>query len=151
MAYHYLDYRQLHAFCSAAFCSYGFEEKTAGEITDIRMETRTFPWKKGMEIPKNECTKWFDYDTIEDTLVVRTRKTGDYFGIGGGKRKQLKRFFIDEKIPEALRDEILLLADGNHIFWILGHRISEDCKITDKTRTVLEVRIHKGEHYGRKD
>lgn len=35
MAYHYLDYNQLHAFCSAAFRSYGFDEKTSGEITDI--------------------------------------------------------------------------------------------------------------------
>jgi LDH2 family malate/lactate/ureidoglycolate dehydrogenase len=35
MAYHYLDYEQLHAFCAAAFRSYGFDEKTSGEITDI--------------------------------------------------------------------------------------------------------------------
>ena len=35
MAYHYLDYHQLHAFCTAAFRSYGFDEKTSGEITDI--------------------------------------------------------------------------------------------------------------------
>ena len=35
MAYHYLDYEQLHAFCSAAFRSYGFDEKDSGEITDI--------------------------------------------------------------------------------------------------------------------
>ena len=117
----------------------------------VRIETRTFEWKNEMEIPKNECTKWFDYDTIESRLVVRTREIGDYFGIGGGKRKLLKRFFIDEKIPEALRDEILLLADGNHILWIFGYRISEDCKITDKTRRILEVRVHKGEHYGREN
>jgi len=35
MAYHYLDYEQLHAFCSAAFRSYGFDEKNSREITDI--------------------------------------------------------------------------------------------------------------------
>ena len=35
MAYHYLDYEQLHKFCAAAFRSYGFDEKDAGEITDI--------------------------------------------------------------------------------------------------------------------
>ena len=35
MAYHYLDYAQLHAFCSAAFRSYGFEETASREITDI--------------------------------------------------------------------------------------------------------------------
>ena len=35
MAYHYLDYEQLHAFCSAAFLSYGFDETNSREITDI--------------------------------------------------------------------------------------------------------------------
>ena len=35
MAYHYLSYEQLHAFCSAAFRSYGFEEAASREITDI--------------------------------------------------------------------------------------------------------------------
>ena len=35
MAYHYLDYHQLHAFCTAAFRSYGFDETTSGEITDV--------------------------------------------------------------------------------------------------------------------
>ncbi|MBQ2948711.1 MAG: Ldh family oxidoreductase [Clostridia bacterium] len=35
MAYHHLDYAQLHAFCSAAFRSYGFDETNAKEITDI--------------------------------------------------------------------------------------------------------------------
>ena len=35
MAYHYLDFEQLHAFCSAAFCSYGFDENTSRQITDI--------------------------------------------------------------------------------------------------------------------
>ena len=35
MAYHYLDYEQLHALCSAAFRSYGFDDVNSREITDI--------------------------------------------------------------------------------------------------------------------
>ena len=34
--------------------------------------------------------------------------------IAGGKRKLLKRFFIDEKIPEEKRASIPLLAEGRH-------------------------------------
>ena len=80
-----------------------------------------------------------------------TSASGDFFEIGGGKRKLLKRFFIDEKIPEAERDNCMLLADGDHIVWIIGHRISEAYKLTDSTRTVLEIRVHKGEVYGREN
>ncbi|MBQ2425578.1 MAG: tRNA lysidine(34) synthetase TilS [Lachnospiraceae bacterium] len=111
------------------------------------LQTKVFPWKKDMEIPKNQYTKWFDYDKINDTLSVRTREPGDYFMIGNGKTKKLHRFFIDEKIPEELRDHILLLAEGNHVLWIIGYRISEYYKVTEATRNILEVRADKGENY----
>ncbi|MBQ5868662.1 MAG: tRNA lysidine(34) synthetase TilS, partial [Lachnospiraceae bacterium] len=111
------------------------------------LQTKVFPWKKDMEIPKNQYTKWFDYDKINDTLSVRTREPGDYFMIGNGKTKKLHRFFIDEKIPEELRDHILLLAEGNHVLWIIGYRISEYYKVTESTRNILEVRADKGENY----
>lgn len=35
MSYRYLDYTQLHAFCTAAFRSYGFSEQNSIEIADI--------------------------------------------------------------------------------------------------------------------
>lgn len=58
-----------------------------------------------------------------------------------GGRKTVKSYMIDEKIPKARRDEIPLLADGNHILWIVGYRISEYYKITDDTKEVLQVKI----------
>ena len=121
--------------------------KQDAQIIGKTLQTKVFSWKKDMEIPKNQYTKWFDYDKINDTLSVRTREPGDYFMIGNGKTKKLHRFFIDEKIPEELRDHILLLAEGNHILWIIGYRISEYYKVTDATRNVLEVRADKGENY----
>jgi len=78
-------------------------------------------------------------------LCVRTRETGDYFLYSGGKRKLLKRYFIDEKIPEEMRDRIPLLVDGNHVLWVIGHRISEYYKVNEDTCTILEVTLCKGE------
>lgn len=112
------------------------------------IKTRLFPYKKGMEIPKNQYTKWFDYDRIKGALSVRTRESGDYLMIAGGKRKLLKRLFIDEKIPEEKRASIPLLAEGDHVLWVIGSRISEFYKITENTRTILEVQVCKGEEDG---
>ena len=112
------------------------------------MKTRQLPCKKGMEIPKNQYTKWFDYDRIKGALSIRTRESGDYFMIAGGKRKLLKRFFIDEKIPEEERASVPLVAEGSHVLWIVGYRISEFYKITENTRTILEVQVCKGEENG---
>ncbi len=104
-----------------------------------------FPYKKDQEIPENRYTKWFDYDTIKSTLSVRTRQTGDYITLKDGKRKTVKAYMIDEKIPREERDKILLLAEGHHILWIVGYRISEYYKITEHTRQILQVQADGGE------
>ena len=49
----------------------------------------------------------------------------------------------DEKIPRRIRDEILLVADGSHILWIVGYRISEDCKVSEHTKTILQIQAIK--------
>ena len=118
------------------------------ESIGIRLETKVFPRKKGTEIPKNQYTKWFDYDKIKDTLSVRCRENGDYLMIAGGRKKLLRRYFIDEKIPEADRASVPLLTEGNHVLWVIGLRISEYYKITEATRTILEVKACKGEENG---
>ena len=91
------------------------------------------------DIEELTYTKWFDCDKIDD-VVVRTRQKGDYIVIDSeGNQKLLKKYFIDEKIPRRDRSQVLLVADGSHILWVVGHRISEDVKVTDKTKKVMKV------------
>jgi len=118
--------------------------RTYLESYDIYIETEIIEDKKNKTFPKNSCMKWFDYDKIENTLKLRTRKTGDYLQINSqGGRKKLKDYFIDLKVPKEERDQVLLVADGSHILWILGYggRISEKYKITDQTKTILSMKI----------
>ena len=113
------------------------------------MEFQVFSWKKGTEITKKEYTKWFDYDKIKDTLSVRYRQPGDYLTLPGGGHKTLKRFLIDEKAPREARDQILVLAEKNHVLWVVGYRISEYYKIAENTHTILQVDFYGGKAYGR--
>ncbi len=113
------------------------------------MKMSVFSREKGMEIPKNQYTKWFDYDKIRGTLSVRFRREGDYLLLPGGGRKTVARYMIDEKIPRQQRDEILLLAEDSHVLWVAGYRISEYYKITDNTETILQVTYDGGGNHGR--
>lgn len=97
--------------------------------------------KKELEIPKNQYTKWFDYDKINVGLSIRYRKNGDYLTLSGGGKKKLRRYMIDEKIPENERDRIPVLADGDHVLWVVGYRISDYYKITDETEHILEAEV----------
>ncbi len=106
--------------------------------------------EKVAEIPKNDCTKWFDYDRIKNGLSLRHKRTGDYLQIReDGGRKKLKDDLIDRKIPRQERERLWLLADGSHIMWVLGGRTSEGYRITEETVTILKVKWSGGKQDGR--
>lgn len=122
-------------------------EKPLPATENMLMEI--FLREKERKIPENQYTKWFDYDKIKGTLSVRTRQPGDYLSLPGGGKKPVNRYFIDQKIPVARRAEISLLTEGNHVLWIVGYRISEYYKITEDTKTILQVTVNGGKIHGR--
>ena len=101
---------------------------------------REFDYKTGMKYPTETYTKWFDCDRISDNIVIRTRAEGDYLCIDSdGNHKSLQDYFVDQKVPKHLRDQIPLVCDGSHVMWVVGYRISEYYKITESTTRVLEI------------
>ena len=54
-------------------------------------------------------------------------------------RQSMKKYMINEKIPAAERDIIYVLADGSHILWIPGYRISSFYKVSENTENILAV------------
>ena len=97
------------------------------------------------EFPTKKYTKWFDYDKIINCLELRTRTSGDYLTIAGKDgelfHKSLKDYMIAEKIPRNDRDKLLLIADGQHVVWLIGYRISEYYKINRNTKHILQVQL----------
>lgn len=113
-------------------------EKQTVEFTVLTCE-------KSLNIPQNQCTKWFDYDKIEKSLEIRTRQTGDYLTFNQAlSRKSIQDYMVEEKIPKNDRDNIWLLAEENHILWVMGHRISSYYKINENTNYILQVQLRGG-------
>lgn len=95
-------------------------------------------------IGQKTYTKWFDYDKIE-SLVIRTRRPGDYLAVNEAlQKKSLKKYLIQEKIPVWERESTILFADGSHILWVVGHRISSAVKVGKAARRVLRIHIEEG-------
>lgn len=97
------------------------------------------------EIPKKKYTKCFDYDKIKDVVKIRFPKDGDWLTIDeAGHTQKLKRYFVNERIPAKERSRTLLLADKDHVIWVIGHRISSFYKVDEHTTRVLRVQIDGG-------
>ncbi len=93
-------------------------------------------------INENKNSILIDSDKIKGHLKVRNRKNGDKFQPLGMKgSKKIKDYFIDEKIPAKLRDEIPLICDDENIIWIVGYRMNHNYRITEKTLNTTKIEI----------
>ena len=101
-------------------------------------------------VPKKTFTKWFDYDIINETVSIRTRRQGDYLVIDKlGNTQKLKKYFVNEKVPAEKRERIPVIAEGEQVLWVVGYRQNKAYQVSEKTITILEIELSGGEDYGR--
>ena len=85
-----------------------------------------------------------DAGRIPTTAVWRFRKEGEVFApLGLGGSKKLKDYFIDKKIPNRMRQEIPVLADGNKILVVADIEIADEVKVTDDTHQFFKINYEK--------
>lgn len=93
-----------------------------------------------ISIPENAYTKWLDYDRMNGTLRVRTRRAGDRLTVTGeGGHKSVSDYLTNLKLPKAERDELPLICDDDEVIWIVGYRIGAIYKVTSQTKRVLKI------------
>jgi tRNA(Ile)-lysidine synthase len=87
---------------------------------------------------KGDFTAHLDLGKTGDKLVVRSRRRGDRFQpLGLGQPKKLSEFMIDAKIPQAWRGKIPVVCSPSQIVWVVGWRIDDRVKVSEKTKQIL--------------
>jgi tRNA(Ile)-lysidine synthase len=87
-------------------------------------------------------TAFMDLESLRFPLRMRNFRPGDRFcplGVKGSQK--LKDFFINHKVPKFDRPKIPLLISGEMIAWIVGYRIDERVRVTEKTNKILKIKV----------
>jgi tRNA(Ile)-lysidine synthase len=85
---------------------------------------------------------YLDLDKIQQPMIIRNRRNGDWFQpLGMQGRQKIKTFFIDHKMPRCERNEIILLVDRLSVIWIENMHLNDRVKITEETKNVLKLDI----------
>jgi tRNA(Ile)-lysidine synthase len=115
------------------------------DLDDISLEFSTISFNKSADMPELDTgadKAHFDKDLLTFPLRVRKWEKGDYFyPIGMKGKKKLSKFFKDEKFSLFQKENIWLLCSGEEIIWVIGKRIDDRFKISDKTKSILKVTL----------
>lgn len=115
-------------------------KKYSCEYSEYKIDFEFINNKNNIEFSNNVLIKYFDYDNIEERLIIRKRENGDrIIPLGMKGSKKLKDIFIDLKIPVEKRDKIPVLCFDDEVAWIVGYKVSEKFKITKETQNILKI------------
>ena len=96
-------------------------------------------------ITDNPYVAQLDYDKLKLPLKTRFWQQGDRFHpLGMRGTKLVSDFFNDNNFTTFQKKTTPILVDSDdQIVWIVGHRIDDRFKITEKTKTIYQINFDK--------
>jgi tRNA(Ile)-lysidine synthase len=116
-------------------------EQTMAVLGPLRIEIRKEKYHQ-QAFPNQSGAVMLDAGTVDFPLVWRKWKPGDvFYPFGLGHRKKISDLLIDNKVSRADKMQVTVLTAGDRIVWVVGLRMDERFKVTDKTQDVLVISV----------
>jgi tRNA(Ile)-lysidine synthase len=90
---------------------------------------------------KDENVALLDADKIAYPLTWRDWMDGDRFvPLGMTQNKKVSDFLVDEKVSLPEKGNVKVLESGGEIVWVVGRRIADGYKVTERTKRVMIIK-----------
>ncbi len=123
-----------------AACEYAVDDNIAALHDPVTLRFDKFDIDTTYTPERNPHVACLDYDKLRFPLLLRTWRQGDFFlPLGMKNKKKLSDFFTDGKISLFEKERCRVLVSDDKIVWVIGMRIDDRFKITDKTKRVLRI------------
>jgi tRNA(Ile)-lysidine synthase len=81
-----------------------------------------------------------DENKLRFPLIIRKKKDGDYFyPFGMQGKKNLSKFFKDEKLSLIDKSDQWVLCSDNEIVWLINKRFDDRFNVTEDTTNILKI------------
>jgi len=117
-------------------------EDGINHIPDLKITVKVKRFEKPSDFDprtKDSMVAYLDGERAID-LKLRTFRHGDrFFPLGLDRPTKLKDFFIKNKVPRDRRRKVPIVISQDNIVWVIGLRIDDRYKVTDKTKVVVAL------------
>lgn len=108
----------------------------------IHLQLKKIIRNANFEVSKEKNLIHVDASLLKFPLVLRHWQEGDsFYPFGMDYPKKLSDFFIDQKLSWLEKEKIWLLLSENKIVWIVGMRLDNRFRITEKTTEILQITL----------
>ena len=96
--------------------------------------------KKPLRFSSNRNREYIAADEIGEKFLIRKWKTGDrFYPIGMKGTKKISDYLNEQKISSFDKKNQLVLTNNGKIVWVVGLRLDERFKVTNRTNRIIEL------------
>ena len=110
------------------------------EENDSRIEWLTIDQLDSLATPPDVAL--LTADSLRFPLQLRRWQYGDWFiPLGMHGQKKISDYLIDAKVPLTEKEKQGVLVSGSEIVWLIGRRIDDRYKVTEKSAQVIKITL----------
>lgn len=116
------------------------EKETKLNLGELKLTFKAQAKSPNTQLHSHNSIATIDFDKLKFPLEIRKWEKGDiFYPLGMKGKKKLSDFFIDKKLSIPEKENTWLLVSDNKIVWVIGLRMDERFKITDKTKKIYSI------------